>query len=342
MNAVLTITFVALALGAAIWGFERYRRRFVRTDLLLAAGVAAGLLAVVFSPVVYDQIGNFLNIRKRYVTVSLLGNIALLGCVFYLVSLVRTNRGRINDLTRSLSLEQANPLKTDGGSEIIGVVIPAYNEEATIQKVVDSLPETIRGYLVMPIVVSDGSADATANRARSEGVTVVEHHLNQGQGGALQTGFEIAMREEVAIVVTMDGDGQHPSDRLERMVAPIIDGEADYVMGSRHKGTDYSGNSAVRRAGIQVFTRLINVLTKSEITDCTNGFRAIRGSELSKLTLTEERFSAPELIIEARKNGLRLKEVPITIEERQAGETKKPQLGYALGLIRTILTTWIR
>jgi hypothetical protein len=342
MNAILTITFVALAFGAVVWGFERYRRRFVRTDLLLAAGVAVGLLAVVFSPAVYDQIGNFLNIRRRYVTVSLLGNIVLLGCVFYLVSLVRTNRGRINDLTRSLSLEQANPLKTDGGSEIIGVVIPAYNEEATIQKVVDSLPETIRGYLVMPIVVSDGSADATANRARSDGVTVVEHHLNQGQGGALQTGFEIAMREEVAIVVTMDGDGQHPSDRLERMVAPIIDGEADYVMGSRHKGTDYSGNSAVRRAGIRAFTRLINVLTKSEITDCTNGFRAIRGSELSKLTLTEERFSAPELIIEARKNGLRLKEVPITIEERQAGETKKPQLGYAIGLTRTILTTWIR
>jgi len=87
---------------------------------------------------------------------------------------------------------------------------------------------------------------------------------------------------------------------------------------------------------------LINVLTKSEITDCTNGYRAIRGSELEKLSLTEERFSAPELIIEARKNGLRLQELPVTIEERQAGETKKPKLGYAFGLTRTILTTWIR
>lgn len=338
----LTIAFVVVAIGVLAWGFERYRTRFVRTDLLLAGGAAVGLLAVVLVPDVYDQIGNLLNIRKRYVTLSLLAIIALLACVFYLMSLVRTNRARINDLTRSLSLEQANAIQADGSGQTIGVVIPAYNEEATIEKVVNSLPETIRGYLVMPIVVSDGSADATASRARSDGVTVVEHHLNQGQGGALQTGFAIAMREEVSIVVTMDGDGQHPSDRLERMVAPIIDDEADYVMGSRHKGTDYSGNSALRKAGIHVFTRLINLLTKSEITDCTNGFRAIRGSELSKLTLTEERFSAPELIIEARKNGLRLQEVPITIEERQAGETKKPQLGYAIGLTRTILTTWIR
>ncbi|WP_049998614.1 DUF2304 family protein [Halococcus sediminicola] len=342
MNSILMLAFVVLAIAALAWGFERYRRRFIRTDLLLAGGAAVGLLAVAFIPAIYDQIGNLLNIRKRYVTVSLLGNVGLLACVFYLVSLVRANRGRINDLTRSLSLDQANAIQADGGGETIGVVIPAYNEEATIEKVVNSLPETIRGYLVMPIVVSDGSADATAHRARSDGVTVVEHHLNQGQGGALQTGFAIAMREEASIVVTMDGDGQHPSDRLERMVAPIMNDEADYVMGSRHKGTDYSGNSVVRRAGIRVFTRLINMLTKSDITDCTNGFRAIRGSELPKLTLTEERFSAPELIIEARKNGLRLREVPITIAERQAGETKKPQLGYAFGLMRTILTTWIR
>ncbi|TKX83670.1 glycosyl transferase family 2, partial [Halorubrum sp. SS5] len=77
-------------------------------------------------------------------------------------------------------------------------------------------------------------------------------------------------------------------------------------------------------------------------TDCTNGYRAIRGSEIGKLTLTEERFSAPELIIEARKNGMQIEEIPIVIQEREAGETKKPQLGYALGLTRTVLTTWIR
>jgi len=127
MSSTLTVAFVALAIAALAWGFERYRTRFVRADLLLAGGVAVGLLAVVFAPAVYDQIGSLLDIRKRYVTVSLLGTVALLACVFYLVSIVRANRDRINDLTRSLSLEQANAIKADGGGETIGVVIPAYN-----------------------------------------------------------------------------------------------------------------------------------------------------------------------------------------------------------------------
>jgi hypothetical protein len=83
-------------------------------------------------------------------------------------------------------------------------------------------------------------------------------------------------------------------------------------------------------------------MARTDISDCTNGFRAIRGSRLGELTLTEERFSAPELIIESRKNGLRITEVPVTISEREAGETKKPGLGYAVGLTRTILVTWIR
>ena len=113
-------------------------------------------------------------------------------------------------------------------------------------------------------------------------------------------------------------------------------------MGSRYVGTDRSDNGPVRKAGIRFFTTLINVLTKSNITDCTNGFRAIRGSMLESLTLTEERFSAPELIIEARKQGMQIEEIPITIEQRQAGDTKKPQLSYAIGLARTIMVTWAR
>ena len=114
------------------------------------------------------------------------------------------------------------------------------------------------------------------------------------------------------------------------------------MLGSRYRGVDESGNSLGRRGGIRAFTWLVNVMARTDITDCTNGFRAIRGSRLDELTLTEERFSAPELIIESRKKGLRIVEVPVTIRERDAGETKKPGIGYALGLTRTIIVTWIR
>ncbi|MCO8244763.1 MULTISPECIES: DUF2304 family protein [unclassified Haladaptatus] len=345
MNATLSVLLVVLAVLVVGWGFERYRTQFVKSELTISLVVAAGLFTIAVSPNMYDVIGNVLNIENRFITISLVSNVAFIGILFYVVKLSRENKREISNLVRNLSVDQvsAEGVQSDGGYNTISIVIPAYNEEDTIQPVLQSLPESIRGYSVEAIVVSDGSADSTARQADINGTTVVEHPLNQGQGGALRTGFRVASKRGADIVVTMDGDGQHPADELERLVTPIIEDRADYVMGSRRLGTDYSGNNAVRRAGIQGFTWFINRLTKAEITDCTNGYRAIRGTAVEeKLTLTEERFSAPELIIEARKNGLRIEEIPITVEERKAGRTKKPKLGYAIGLFRTIFITWIR
>ncbi|MHC3439857.1 glycosyltransferase family 2 protein [Natrialbaceae archaeon A-gly3] len=340
MVGILDLVLGGIAVAILIWGFERYRSRFIKSDLLISVALASGLLVFVALPSVYDAVGTILNIDQRFVLLSLLAHLTMLAVVLYLLSTIRETNAQFGDLVRNLSANQVT--KTDGGERTIFVVIPAYNEGETIRSVVESLPDTIRGYAVQPLVISDGSADDTAENAKYNGTAVVEHPVNQGQGGALKTGFQIALDRGASIVVTMDGDGQHPADELEQLVSPVIDDEADYVMGSRYKGEDHSGNSLVRESGIWVFTWLINVLTKSEITDCTNGFRAIRASRLEDMKLTEERFSAPELIIEARKNGLRLQEIPITIEERQAGETKKPQLMYAVGLTRAILTTWIR
>lgn len=343
MTLALDVVLVGLAIAVLAWGFERYRSRFIKSDLLIAGTVVTGLLLIAIAPNVFDTVGEFLSISSRFTVVSLLANVTLLTFVLFLISKVRGVREDLASLNRNLSVEQApDSAQADGGQNLISVVIPAYNEEQTIRSVLDSLPETVRDHRIEPIVVSDGSGDATARRAACDESIVVEHPLNQGQGGALQTGFRIALQNGARIVVTMDADGQHPADEMERLVSPIIDDETDYVMGSRYKGQNLTGNGYTRETGIRVFTRIINFLTKSDISDCTSGYRAIRGSELSKLELTEERFSAPELIIEARKSELRLKEIPITIEERQAGETKKPKLRYAAGLTRTILTAWIR
>src|SRR5699024_5219927 len=107
--------------------------------LFIAAVATVGLLAIAFAPAVYDWVGNVLNIRKRYVTVSLLANVALFAGLLYLVTVIRNTRARMNDLTRNLSVDGADPLMTDGGGDTIGVVIPAYNEEETIKRVVESL-----------------------------------------------------------------------------------------------------------------------------------------------------------------------------------------------------------
>ncbi|WP_222920210.1 glycosyltransferase family 2 protein [Natrinema sp. SYSU A 869] len=336
----LDVALLALTVAILYWGFDRYRRRFERSDLAIAVALAGGVASLVFVPEAFDVVGAALEIERRYVVVSLLATLVLLCVVLYALSVARAARDEVAALTRSLSVDQAP--RTDGGAETVFVVIPAYNEGDTVGTVVSSLPESVRGYDVQPLVVSDGSADETAARAASSGAMVVEHPINQGQGGALKTGFEIALENEAAIVVTADGDGQHPSSELDRLVAPIVEDEADYVMGSRYLGVDRSGNGVVRQTGIRFFTGLINVLMNTDITDCTNGYRAIRGSMLKQLTLTEERFNAPELIIEARKNGLRLEEIPIRIEDRKDGDSKKPKLGFAVGLTRIIVVAWLR
>jgi hypothetical protein len=343
MILIIDLLLFGVATGVLAWGVNRYRSRFIKLDLLISGSIALALILLVTVPFIFDWIGTVLNIPSRVTIVVLLTNLTLLILVLYLTTELRKTQASVSELTRNLSVSQApTDAKADGGRNVINIVIPAYNERETIRSVVASLPESVCGYAVEPIVVSDGSTDDTAQQAQLDGTIVVEHPLNQGQGGALKSGFKIARQNGAAVVVTMDADGQHPADELERLVRPVIENKADFVMGSRYKGENLSGNGYTRETGIQVFTKIINFLTKSQISDCTNGYRAIRGSELEQLRLTEERFSAPELIIEAKKNDLRLQEIPITIEERQAGETKKPKLGYAIGLTRTILTTWLR
>jgi hypothetical protein len=339
-SEVLTAFLVLLSLAIFIWGFERYRRSFSKTEFFVALALSVGIFVVGVFPDLFALFGSVLHVERRSLVVSLIANAVLVFLILHLFARTRSNQASVADLTRSLAADQA--VVSDDDNPTIAVTIPAYNEGESIQSVIDVLPDAIQGYSIKPIVVSDGSTDKTATLAERSGAMVVEHPLNQGQGGALKTGFEIARQNNANIIVTMDADGQHPVKYLSNIVEPIIADEADYVVGSRYAGVDNSGNGVARKTGIRVFTTLINVLMKTEITDCTNGFRAMRGSKVDNMTLTEERFSAPELIIEAGKNDLRIQELPITIAAREAGETKKPKLGYAIGLTRTIFTTWIR
>lgn len=341
LNSVtLTVALVALAVGVLLWGFERYRTNFSKSELLVSVILSVGIFAIGVFPNLFEEFGELFAIDRRPFAISLITNVTLVCLVLLLFARTRSNQQSVATLTRNLAIDQATD---DADSEpSVYVVVPAYNEAESIRSVVASLPDAIGEYALQPLVVSDGSTDATVERTVSTDAIVVDHPINQGQGGALRTGFSIAQQHGADIVVTMDADGQHPVEELPNLIEPVINDEADYVVGSRYIGIDQSNNSATRRLGIRVFTALINVMTKSEITDCTNGFRAIRATKLREMTLSEERFSAPELLIEARKNGLRIEEVPITIAQRAAGETKKPKLGYAFGLTRTIFVTWLR
>jgi glycosyltransferase involved in cell wall biosynthesis len=228
------------------------------------------------------------------------------------------------------------------GEPLLAIVMAAYNESGSVGPVVASLPPTVCGLRVVPVVIDDGSADDTADEARRAGALVGSHRRNLGQGDALRTGFAAAQRLRSTVVVTMDADGQHDPAELPDLVGPVVAGEADYVQGSRFLGR-YDDAGGARDLGIRGFTRLITLLTRTDITDCTNGYRAIDGAALGRLRLVEDRFSASEILIQAAGRGLRIREVPVHIRSREVGESKKPRgLGYAWGYLGAIVRSWVR
>jgi len=231
---------------------------------------------------------------------------------------------------------------TDPAQPFLAVVMAAYNEAGSVGPVLGTLPATVCGLPVRPVVIDDGSSDETRAEARAAGALVGTHRHNLGQGDALRSGFALAGRLGARVVVTMDADGQHRPDELPNLVQPVLADEADYVQGSRYLGA-YDDAGGARDAGIRVFTAIINGVSGAGITDCTNGYRAIRGDALGRLRLEEPRFSASEIIIESARRGLRMQEVSVHIQSREFGESKKPRrLAYPIGYLGAIVRTWRR
>ncbi len=263
---------------------------------------------------------------------------------------VRAERARrravdqqLGDLVRARALEEieVGARQPAAGPEI-AIVIAALDEEEAIVSVLEALPTELYGHRVTPIVVVDGGTDDTAGVVVTAGHVALRHEVNRGQGDALRTGFALALERKAAIVMTMDADGQHRPEDLPQLLEPILADEADYVQGSRYLGV-YDDAGGARDVGIRGFTQLINFASGAGITDCTNGFRAIRGDALARLQLEEPRFSAAELIMESARQNLRIREVSVHIQSRSHGESKKPRrLRYPLGYLGVIVRTWRR
>ncbi len=271
----------------------------------------------------------------------------LFALFLYMLNQVQEARRRSGEIVTGLAVRQftdqylARENPSPDRREIL-IIVPAYDEEGGIRSVLRKVPKEVLGYGVKIVVVDDGSTDATAAIVREEGFPIVTHVVNRGQGDALRTGFAIAQAEAADIVINLDADGQYKPEEIERLVRPIIEDRADFVLGSRFMGY-YEEAGSVRHVGVVFFSKLISLLTGVKISDCTNGFRAIRVSELHKLDLREDRFNATEIILEGLNSKLRFEQVPVTMLSRAAGETKKPpKLAYPLGVFRVIIQTWLR
>lgn len=200
------------------------------------------------------------------------------------------------------------------------VIIPAWNEAATVALVVRGVREHQPRAAIA--VVDDGSTDDTAAVAASAGATVLRLPINLGIGGAVQTGFRYAVTRGYRLAVQVDADGQHPPEHLARLLEPLLSGAADAVIGSRFLSDGGYRGTAARQAGIRVFELLCRVLTGRPFTDCTSGFRAYNARALAFLAETyASDYPEVESIIHLVRNGYRLVEVPVRMRERAGGRS---------------------
>lgn len=192
----------------------------------------------------------------------------------------------------------------------IWVVVPAFNEQASIGRVVAE----VRQHQFSVVVVDDGSTDETGEAARRAGAIVLRHVVNRGQGAALQTGIVFALLRGADCVVTFDADGQHRVEDINVVVEPIRQGRADIVLGSRFLEDRGDTIPTARRWLLRmavVFTRLVN---RVRLTDTHNGLRAFSRRAAERIELQLDRMAhATELLDQIRESGLPFCEVPVQI-----------------------------
>jgi len=221
-----------------------------------------------------------------------------------------------------------------GNRPLVVACIPAYNEENTVASVI---LETEK-YVNRVVVVDDGSTDHTAEIAKRMGALVISHKKNMGYGAALITGFKKALELGADIIITLDADGQHDPNYIPELLRPIIEGEADVVMGSRFLAS--SEIPKYREMGIKAITKLSNIVTKLKVTDAQSGFRAYSRRALEEILpkLTEKGMGLSLQILNIiAKSGLKIVEVPIVIKYDVEEPSTKNPLAHGLELVATLI-----
>jgi len=218
--------------------------------------------------------------------------------------------------------------KTRRSTAKIIAVIPCFNEENFIGDIVTRA----RIYADKVIVIDDGSTDNTSEVAKAAGAEVIRHERRRGAGAATKSGFEAAKTNNADILVTLDGDGQHDPDEIPQVLAPILSCKADLVIGSRFLLQNIKKVPKYRKFGIDIITWLYNLGSKKKVSDSQSCFRAYSRKSLEAVTITENGFSfSVEVLIQARKKGFVITEVPTSCVYHSQGSTINP-LTHGLGV----------
>jgi len=336
-----------LLAALALIAYALLRRRSLRNVdvlILLAAGIG---LALVAGTEITDKLLSAFSFEKgnggRILGLAVFAIFILFGLILRALSQAARNSRQLSAVLEGLAWEEFRQAQLpERFRSKVAILVPAYNEAENIGYVLDRMPAEICGARTSVLVVDDGSRDGTGDVAAEHGAVVARHVINRGGGAALRTGYRLMVESGAEIVVTLDADGQHLPSEMERLVRPVLDGEVDVAHGSRVLGRA-DRNHFARELGIVFFNRLVSLITRTRVSDCSNGYRAVRTTVLPQLVLRQEQFHTSEFMIEAIKRGIPAKEVPITVERRLHGHSKKPAVvRYGLGFANAIVRTWLR
>jgi hypothetical protein len=336
-----------LVLAVLLIAFGIWRRRSLSNGAVLLALLGGLALAIVSGTEILNGLLSAFAFKQgnggRILGLAVFAIVVL----FMLVLRALTESARMNQqlsaLLEGLAWEEFRQAKLpERFRDKVAVVIPAYNEADSVGDVVSQIPREVCGEQTAILVVDDGSRDDTSEEAAKAGAVVARHVINRGGGGALRTGYRLMAESGALVVVTLDADGQHLPSEMERLVKPVLDDDVDVAHGSRVLG-EADPNSRSREFGIVFFNKVVSFITGTKVSDCSNGYRAVRTTVLPQLVLRQEQFHTSEFMIEAIKRGVPAKEIPVTVAKRAHGHSKKPAvMRYGLGFANAIVRTWLR
>lgn len=224
------------------------------------------------------------------------------------------------------------------------IIIPAYNEQVKIAAVVARARTALAGAAV--VVINDGSTDQTARAAAEAGAIVISLPFNMGYGAAIQTGYKYALTKGYRFIVQMDGDGQHDAAYAADLLAPIVEGTADFVVGSRFLVPESYVPSVTRRAGMYLFRYLVSAIIRQPITDTTSGFQAFNRDVVRFFSTDAFPCDYPDadMLIMLHRAGFRIAEVPVRMaasDGKSMHSGLKP-LYYVFKMLLSIFVTLLR
>lgn len=218
------------------------------------------------------------------------------------------------------------------------VIIPAFNEESNISRVIEDLLDNCKEADIL--VVNDGSTDRTYDKIAKKDIFVVNHLFNMGIGASLETGCQFALRKRYEYIVRMDGDGQHDASFIKDILTPVKNNEVDIVIGSRFLGNSQITSSSFRLIGIWVISKFLTLITKKKIADPTSGFCAMNKKAFEFFSKNcPEDYPEPEILVYHR--DFRIMEIPVSISKRYSGISSITPVKSIYYMIKVLLSLFI-